>query len=183
VKLNRNLITIAVLAVVTVSFLVVVARPLRLSIADKRKSILAKQSDITQTMQLAPQITELRIRQKAVKEYVAEMSNRLPKPEEIPSILSTITNLASGCGVRIVDFAPQPRVDSVILGQDILALKASGHFSQILQFIIQIEQLDPAIWMRRLVLTRQANAEDGISAEISLVIFSSSTDFSDSSDR
>ncbi len=180
-KLNRNLITIAILAVVAVTFLIVVARPLRKSIASERNTIRMKQGNITQTMQLAPQVTQLRIRQKAVQEYMSVMSKRLPKPEEIPAILGTITALGTECGVRIVDFAPQPHVDSDVLGQDVLSLKVSGHFPQIHQFIIMIERLDPTIWVQRLVLTRRDKA--GVSAEISLLIFSSNTDFSDFPDR
>lgn len=181
-KLNRNVLVLAAIGVVIFVFLGLIFRPLRKSAAFHRDEVANKRAEITKTMELTPKFTELKSERERVQDYINKQAVLLPQPEEIAGVLGSITTIAAESKIRILNFTPQPRVNHEALGQTELSLKASGQFAQIHDFVNRLEQLAPAIWIRRLTLTR---IEEGaaVSTEISLVIFSSEIDIADSPAR
>ena len=181
-KLNRNTLVLAAIGVTIFLFLALVFRPLRHSAAFYREEIANKRVEITSTMELAPKFTELETERATVQKYIDRQSTLLPKSVEIAGVLGAITNIAAESKIRILDFAPQTRVDFEAIGQTELLVKASGQFSEIHDFANRLEQLAPGIWIRNFSVKRIEGGA-AVSTEINLVIFSSEIDIADSPAR
>ncbi|MBN1909532.1 MAG: type 4a pilus biogenesis protein PilO [Pirellulales bacterium] len=105
------------------------------------------------------------------REYTDAWREAAPTRDQLSGVMGRITQLAQESGVRITRFDPEPILQRETISEFPFVVGCRGTFSEIFQFLRQIEGLPEEVWVNRLQLGKEEKKQATISCEVNLVIF------------
>jgi len=106
-----------------------------------------------------------------------------PNGNEPATLFGEISALAKAAGTTATRFDPEPIVAYGKIREIPLMVGFRGQFAQVHKFLVDLESLPEAIWVKHLGLETVPQNDKDVQAKISLVIFTDNPDNSDQVDR
>lgn len=111
--------------------------------------------------------------------YNSRWITAAPSESELPSLFGKVNALAKAAGITTTRLDPQPAVQYEKIRLISLNAAYRGSFTQISQFLCDLESFPEAIWIDRVQMEGDSQNRKDISCEISFTVFVDKTDESD----
>lgn len=153
------------------AFFLLVYLPTQRSIGEVRETLQQKRAFISSTTSLPEQIAAAELALRECETYNQHWANTAGGEAAVPELFATINRQAGLAGTITTRFDPQPAAPLESIVEHSVALGVAGQFSQVFQFLSQLEQLPQTLWIEdlRLEAPRKDGQETVCSAD--LVIF------------
>ncbi len=163
------------LAAIAVVYMTIVWMPGRKAILEMQSQIDAKRTFLTQSTTQSAALLGIQKELDRTKTVVTQWENAAPKKKNLAKLFGTIDSLAKDAHLAVSRFDPQPFVLHEKLREIPLAIKCSGSFAEIFNFIRQVESLPVALWVDSLRIERPSQDGKNTECEVSLVVFSNNS--------
>lgn len=175
----RTWMITALLAVLAVSYVMVVFLPAQRSIRALRAELQEKRQHVVQGQSLTGPISRSRQQLLETNEVCLDWQKAAPSPSELAQHLASITQLAKAADVTVGRFEPQPAVKMQMMSQHNVTLHFLGSFAQTFDFLARLEQLPGTVWIRDLRMVGGADKPHVLQGELTLTIFVDCADYAD----
>jgi len=160
------------LAAISIAYLTLVWLPSRREIRAIREQVQTKRQYVARATGLAKTLTAS---QKELE--VAEAANQkwqetAPRNRDLPALYGRINALAKEAGLVVARFDPEPFTVHEEIREIPLAIGCSGMFSQVFDYLMDIEMLPTAIWVDSLRIEKMNGTKENVKCELNLVVFS-----------
>ena len=180
---HRKTWIVALLALAfALAYLFVLYLPGRRQVSELSDDLRSKQEYLATTDTLAAMLEATRGRLDATRQYNDTWAASVPSDVDVAAILGRVNALAVASGCTPTRFDPEPVVAMDKLRRVPVALGCTGEFTQISQFLYDIETLPRFVWIDRLHIESTGEAGGLIECELDLIIFAGNPDNSDQVD-
>jgi Tfp pilus assembly protein PilO len=174
----RTWLITALLAAVSVAYVVFVFLPVQKSIRLLSAELQQKRQELVQAQSLARPIDYARQRLEETRVVCQQWREGAPTPADLALHIASVTRHANEAGVDMERFDPQLAAQMQVLSQHNITLQFHGEFSEVFEFLSRLER-QPAIWFRNLQISQPQAGGETLQAELTLTIF---VDHSDNTD-
>jgi Tfp pilus assembly protein PilO len=175
----RTWLFTALLAAVSVAYVVFIFLPVQRSIRQLSAELQQKRQELVQAQSLARPIEHAKQRLAETREVCLQWQAGAPTPSNLAIHFASLTRHAEEAGVVIERFDPQLAAQMQVLSQHNITLHFHGEFEHVFEFLTRLERLPVAIWFRNLQVSRTQAGDATLEAELTLTIFVDHTDYSD----
>lgn len=110
--------------------------------------------------------------------FVGTWQAAAPEQPELSALFGRITELANQSGLTTTRFEPLPTIDDETIRRVPVTYGCTGSLAQIFSFLYELENLPQAIWADGLRIEAARENTGSLVCEISLVIFSEKSGYS-----
>ncbi len=128
---------------VVILFLVIIYFPKNNEIKDLQNIIVKLENDISNAEVKVRKLDELKVRNKQLKEKLAELKQQLPEEEEISGLLKQISDLGINSGLEVLLWRPQekkPDPDGLFIEIPV-RVEVRGNYHNLGNFFSRVSQL------------------------------------------
>jgi Tfp pilus assembly protein PilO len=169
----------ALLATISVSYVVFIFLPVQKSIRLMSAELQQKRQELVQAQSLARPIDYAKQRLGETREVCLQWREGAPTPADLALHFASVTKHAEEAGVVIDSFSPQLASQMQVLAQHNITLQFHGEFSEVFDFLSRLERLPSAIWFRNLQISQVQAGKETLRAELTLTIFVDRSDNTD----
>jgi type IV pilus assembly protein PilO len=147
--------------------------PMQEKINKAQEQLEKKQAELDDMKRTAAQLGKLEKRYKQVEEYLKIAETRLPKTEELPTFLKTVTDMAVKYNMNVDNLRVKPAGESTYYVSHPYSLTLQSDFHNFGRFFNEIVQLERIININDVVFTlaESADAEESIQASFDIVTY------------
>jgi Tfp pilus assembly protein PilO len=181
----RTWLITALLAALSVGYVVFIFLPLQRNIRAIKSELQEKRQHVMQAQSLNGAIARAHLQLASTREVALQWQEGAPQADELAQHFARVTQHAQATGVTISRFEPQPAVSMQTLSSHNVGVHFLAGFPQAFQFLSKLEQLPGTVWIRDVRLTR-ADGESGstptrenVAGELTLTIFVDRAIYSD----
>jgi len=175
----RTWLITALLAAVSVAYVVFIFLPVQRSIRQLSAELQQRRQELVQAQSLARPIEHAKQRLAETREVCLQWQEGAPTPSNLAIHFASLTRHAEEAGIVIERFDPQLAAQMQVLSQHNITLQFHGEFEHVFEFLTRLERLPVAIWFRNLQVSRTQAGDATLQAELTLTIFVDHTDYSD----
>jgi Tfp pilus assembly protein PilO len=135
-----------------------------------KKEISDKQQFLAGASQLAALTAATQESLKKLDAFVQSFAGSSGQQDR-SALYAKITDAARNAGLVTTRFDPRPPQPGVLVTRLPMHLTGTGSFTQIAQFLYEIESMPMSIWVENIELKRTAEAAQSVQFEASLVVF------------
>lgn len=175
----RTWLITALLAAVSVAYVVFIFLPVQRSIRQLSAELQQKRQELVQAQSLARPIAQAKQRLAETREVCLQWQDGAPTPSNLANHFASLTKHAEDAGVVMERFDPQLAAQMQVLSQHNITLQFHGEFASVFEFLTRLETLPTAIWFRNLQVSQAHPGDVTLQAELTLTIFVDHSDYSD----
>jgi len=163
------------LAGIAVVYMTMVWLPGRKAILEMQSEIDTKRAFVTQSVGQSAALLNIQKELDRTKTVVRQWEDAAPKKKDLAKLFGTIDTMAKDAHLAVSRFDPQPMAVHEKVNEIPLAIKCTGSFAEIFDFIRNVEALPVALWVESMRIDGASQNGKTIGCEISLVIFSNNS--------
>jgi Tfp pilus assembly protein PilO len=167
------------LAAIAIVYLKFVWLPGRRAIQEMSQQVEMKQAFLAQSTGVAAMLVGVQHQVDRADSIASEWDKASPGKRGIPQLYGTINSLAKEAHLATGRFDPQPFVTHERLREIPLTMSCTGSFSQLHEFLRELEGLPATIWVDSIRLEKLAPPAQDVQCELSLVVFTNNPQDSD----
>lgn len=175
----RTWLITALLAAVSVAYVIFIFLPVQRSIRELSAELQQKRQELVQAQSLARPIAHAKQRLAETREVCLQWQAGAPTPSNLAIHFASLTRHAEESGVVMERFDPQLAAQMQVLSQHNVNLQFHGEFPAVFEFLTRLEKSPATIWFRRLQVTQAQPGDSTLQAELTLTIFVDHSDYSD----
>ena len=161
-KLSRQhklLVLVAALLVPLVAFAMLVAKPRLEEIDRLEKRVVTLQKELTRLAGLSKDLERHREEMAAVQEQLRVISQLLPEEQEIPLLLTNISNLGTNSGLDFLLFRPQKEVPREFYAEIPVDIAVRGPYHYVGMFLDRISKLPRIVTVKNINMGSPSKSE------------------------
>jgi Tfp pilus assembly protein PilO len=174
----RTWLITALLAAVSVAYVVFVFLPVQRSIRSLSAELQQRRQELVQAQSLARPIEQAKSRLAETRNVCLQWRQSAPTPATLATHYASLTQHAADAGITIERFDPQLAAEMQVLSQHNVTLQFHGEFAQMFDFLTRLERLPAAIWLRNVQFTVGQQESETLRGELTLTIFVDHSDYS-----
>jgi Tfp pilus assembly protein PilO len=175
----RTWLITALLAAISVAYVVFVFLPTQRSIRLLSAELQQKRQELVQAQSLARPIQHAKERLQQTREVCLQWQEGAPTQGTLAIHFASLSRQAQEAGVTIERFDPQLAAEMQVLSQHNVNLQFQGEFAHLFDFLSRLERLPAAIWIRSVQVSVAPDDTATLQGELTLTIFVDRSDYSD----
>jgi type IV pilus assembly protein PilO len=146
IKENQPLVFLAIIVIVLlVLYFFYIDKPLLIKIKQARQELLEKKQESARLKEEVINLPALKEAYEKIKEKLVFVEERLPRKEEMPELLRTITETAAACGIEFTTFTPKPPISKELYDEIPIELSVRGTYHNLALFLARLGKLERII--------------------------------------
>jgi len=178
-KKHLSLFVTAGAASLALAYVFFVFFPGQRKISELRNELQKRQQYVAESAKLVAVVNDLGRELDECRAFVNAWRADSPSGSKLADLMSQITNQAAEANVQLVAFHPATAAQHAMLKEMPATIKVDGSFHGISDFLRRLETLPAAIWIPSVNLKPEGEAGQNLECELTLSIFSDSTDIAD----
>ena len=176
---SKSLALTLVISGAAMAYAFLIFLPIQKSIASLRSELDSKRQFILEAGKLGTRVTELTAELEQAEQVVASWREHSPSEEEMATFVGQVSVLASQAGATPGRITPGEAITLASLRRHPAEIAVEGSFSQLGNFLAELESLPKTIWISDLSLQLSSEDTDALRGEISFSVFADNSGDSD----
>ncbi len=158
-KLHKILIVVGIVGALWGCFTWFLYMPQKENISRIERDLRTAQDKLAQLRNVEKNLREFKKKLKETEAKFKEALQLLPDKEEIPTLLTSISNLGANSGLEFLLFQPQKEVNRNFYAEIPLKMEISGSYHNVAIFFDQVSRLGRIVNIRDINMTEMKGAK------------------------